>query len=88
MLSPSGHSPAATWTDALRRFTRPEQIFLVVVVAYCSTCVFESFQKAAADPVSFAFDITAYIFSLYVASFLLKIAFQFAKGTIANLTEA
>ena len=50
--------------------------------------MFESCRKAAADPVSFAFDITAYFFSWYVASFILKIAVKCAKGTVANLAEA
>jgi hypothetical protein len=56
----------------------------VVALAF----VLESCQKAAADPVSFASDILAYSFSLYVASVMFYIAAQFAKGSIANLTEA
>ena len=93
MQSLSGHTPATTLTVALRRRPPPANIFhlgvvALGVVAYCPALVLESCQKAAADPVSFAFDITAYFFSLYVASFILKIAVQLAKGTVANLTEA
>lgn len=89
MLPRSGHTLATTSTDALQRLPRPAQIFQVVVVgAYCSTFVFESCKKAVIDPVSFASDILAYSFSVYVASFIFYIAIQFAKGSIANITEA
>ena len=88
MRSRSGHTLVTTSTDALQRVPQPAQIFVVVVGAYCSTFVFESCKKAVVDPVSFASDILAYSFSLYVASFIFYIAIQFAKGSLANITEA
>jgi hypothetical protein len=88
MPSVSGHTPATPSTVALQRRHQPAKILQLGVVAYCPAIVLKSCRKAAADPVGFAFDITAYFFSWYVASFILKIAVNFAKGTVANLTEA
>lgn len=57
-------------------------------VAVCKAFAVEIFHKAAADPVSFAYDILGYSFSVYVVSVIYYIALQFVKGSIANITEA
>ena len=88
MRSRSGHTLVTTSTDALQRVPQPAQIFVVVVGAYCSAFVFEGCQAAIVDPISFASDILAYSFSVYVASVIFYIAVQLAKGSIANITEA
>ena len=88
MPSVSGHTPATPATVAIRRRHQPAKIFELGVVAYCPATVLKSCLKAAVDPVGFASDILAYSFSVYVASFIFYIAIQFAKGSIANITEA